>query len=108
MPVNGHCFLSLGGTKPVLNELAEQLLDDGDRIEVSRSSHTITFFSTRAKAETVLDGIDKVVHRMRMRTVDADSVGNTRLTNEELEALGKITNTALNYDADRDKVRIAL
>jgi len=89
----------------VLHELAEQLLDDGDRVEISKHKRTITILSTKAKAETVLQTIDRVVRRMRTRIIDATVFGGGgQFTHDELESLGEITNTAIGYDSLQEKV----
>lgn len=88
--------------------MTEQYLDQGDRIEVSKSKQCVTIIATRPRAENIVDMMDKIISRVRMRHVPASNVGSHVLGPAELEELGRITRSVVNYDSTGTKVRLFL
>ena len=86
----------------ILTILSTAYLDksNNERITVNFEESRLSIYTRKATVSTILDRLNEIIQSITTRELQVDSVDADNLGSEVLIELGKITNTALEYNAE--------
>ncbi|RYC55282.1 hypothetical protein CHU98_g10925 [Xylaria longipes] len=88
-----HFILLMRGTQRFLNTLSKIWLEPGEKIEAIRNEETLRLVTTKPKADSLLNDLDKTLRSVTTKTFPVNLVASEAPDDAVLEELGRITNT---------------
>lgn len=94
----------LVGSQLWLRDISRRLLEEGQQIEVRRSSNLVRIIAPKTVAETCVNRLDNALQKIKTRTLELDRVPVQNLDAATLEELGRITNSVVQFGPEREAV----
>lgn len=96
------------GSQSWLRDISRRFLEEGQQIEVRRSSNLVRISAPKTVAETCVNRLDNALQKIKTRTLELDQVPVHNLDAATLEELGRITNSVVQFGPGRKAVSGAL
>lgn len=96
------------GSQSWLRDISRRFLEEGQQIEVRRSSNLVRISAPKTVAETCVNRLDHALQKIKTRTLEVDQVPMHNIDAATLEELGRITNSVVQFGPGRKTVSGAI